>query len=257
MDKSVLLMLSGGRDSFLAACRLLDDPEKCEKLYMVTYDNGCMCEVDRVKSVADRIIACYGADRAAYLGVYSTAGIAREFLHPYFNMTPEEQKERFQGMTPSQFHCLVCKTAMYIHSIWMCKRYGIPCIAEGGRKSQQFVIELEGMVKNRYPELVESAGLKLLLPVYDLGKDWTPDGDFNADWERDNELLMRGFRPKCDEAKCLIGVPVNGSIDQGVIDGVHAYYDEVILPRIEKRGLLDDEMLLQPNTNTYNELREK
>lgn len=257
MDKSVLLMLSGGRDSFLAACRLLEDPETYDKVYMVTYDNGCMCEVDRVKTVADRIIARYGADRAEYLGVFSTAGIAREFFHPYFNMTPEEQLKRFQGMTPSQFHCLVCRTAMYIHSIWLCKRYGIPCMAEGGRKSQQFVIELEGMAKDRYPKLVESVGLKLLMPVYDLGKDWTSEKDFNADWERDNELLMRGYRSKCDEAKCFIGVPINGSIDQSVIDGVHAYYDEVMLPRIQKRGLLKNETILQSNPNAYSELTKK
>ena len=252
MDKAVLLMLSGGRDSFLAACRLLDDPEKCEKLYMVTYDNGCMCEVDRVKTVADRIIAHYGEDRAKYLGVFSTTGIVREFFLPYFNMTPEEQLKRFQGMTPSQFHCLVCRTAMYIHSIWLCKRYGIPCMAEGGRKSQQFAIEQEGMVLKRYPELVKSVGLELLLPVYDMGEDWT-----SADWERDNELLMRGYRSKCDEAKCFIGVPINGSIDQSVIDGVHAYYDEVMLPRIQKRGLLKNETILRSNPNAYSELAKK
>ena len=251
MDKSVLLMLSGGRDSFLAACRLLEDPETYDKVYMVTYDNGCMCEVDRVKTVADRIIARYGADRAEYLGVFSTAGIAREFFHPYFNMKTAEQQKRFKGMTPSQFHCLVCRTAMYIHSIWLCKRYGIPCMAEGGRKSQQFAIEQEGMVLKRYPELVKSVGLELLLPVYDMGEDWT-----SADWERDNELLMRGYRSKCDEAKCFIGVPINGSIDQSVIDGVHAYYDEVMLPRIKQRKLLDYEILTY-NPNGYSELAKK
>ena len=257
MDKSVLLMLSGGRDSFLAACRVLEDPETYDKVYMVTYDNGCMCEVDRVKTVADRIIARYGADRAEYLGVFSTAGIAREFFHPYFNMKPAEQQKRFKGMTPSQFHCLVCRTAMYIHSIWLCKIKEIPYIAEGGRRSQDFVIEQEGMALERYPELVKSVGMKLLLPVYDMGKDWTPDDDFNADWIRDNELLMHGFRSKCDEAKCFIGVPITGSIDQSVIDGVHAYYDEVMLPRIQKRGLLENEAILRSNPNAYSELAKK
>ena len=260
MDNKVLLMLSGGRDSFLAACRLLEDPEKYEKVYMVTYDNGCMCGVDRVKTVADRIIARYGEDRAEYLGVFSTAGIAREFFHPYFNMTPEEQLKRFKGMTPSQFHCLVCRTAMYIHSIWLCKLLDIPSIAEGGRKSQEFVVEREGMAKDRYPKLVESQDLNLLLPVYYDGADWTKDKDFSADWERDNELLMRGYRSKCDEAKCFIGVPINGSVNDDVIDvidGTYAYYDEVMLPRIRKRGLLENEAILRYNPNAYSELTKK
>ena len=256
MDNKVLLMLSGGRDSFLTACKLLEDKNNYH-VYMVTYDNGCMCGADRVKLVADRIIERYGADRAEYLGVFSTAGIAREFFHPYFNMTPEEQLKRFKGMTPSQFHCLVCRTAMYIHSIWLCKLLDIPTIAEGGRKSQEFVVELEGMAKKRYKDLVESQGLNLLLPVYYDGADWTKDKDFSADWERDNELLMRGYRSKCDEAKCFIGVPINGSVNNDVIEGTHAYYDEVMLPRIQKRGLLENEAILRYNPNAYSELTKK
>jgi hypothetical protein len=172
-------------------------------------------------------------------------------------MTPEEQLKRFQGMTPSQFHCLVCRTSMYIHSIWLCKLLNIPAVAEGGRKSREFVIEQDGMALKRYPELVESVGLKLLLLVYDLGADWTKDKDFSADWERDNELLMRGYRSKCDEAKCFIGVPINGSVNDDVIEGVHAYYDEVMLPRMEKRDLLKKQAILLYNPGAYNELAKK
>ena len=38
-DDTVLLMLSGGRDSFLAACRLI---EEGWHVHMITYDNGCI-----------------------------------------------------------------------------------------------------------------------------------------------------------------------------------------------------------------------
>ena len=117
-------------------------------------------------------------------------------------------------------------------------------IAEGGRKSQEFVIELPGMAKERYPKLLESQGLELFMPVYDLENDWI----------RDNELMMRDFVSKCDEAKCLIGVPVNGSIDKSVIDGVHAYYDKVILPTIKARNLLSNEATNRYNVGRYYEL---
>ncbi len=243
MEPSVLLMLSGGRDSFLSACKLLED-KKNYHLYMVTFDNGCIYQLDNVKTVADRIIKRYGADRVEYLGVYKTSAISREFFLPYFNMKPEEQHQCFSGMTPSQFHCLVCRTAMYIYAILLCKKHGIHYIAEGGRKSQQFVIELPGFAKQRYKELVESQGLELLLPVYDM----------ESDWERDNELMMRNFICKCMEAKCIIGVPVNGSIDQNVIDGVHAYYDTVILERIRERNLLDKDSAIPDSSDSYDEL---
>ena len=66
--------------------------------------------------------------------------------------------------------------------------------------------------------------------------------------------MRREFISKCDEAKCLIGVPVDGSIDQSVIDGVHAYYDNVILPTIENRELLHNEANIRYNIGKRNEL---
>lgn len=229
-EKKVILMLSGGRDSFLAACRLLEDSENYQ-VKMVTFDNGCSYQSGNAGKVAARIIEKYGEERAEYLGVYKIGGIIREFFFPYFNMKPTEQEAKFFGMTPSQCHCLICRTGMYICSIWLAQREQAHIIAEGGREDQQFVIELPGMALDRYPKLVEKAGFILKLPVYSL----------DSDWERDNELLRRGFLCKTYEPKCLVGVPVNGSIDQSVIDGVHAYFDEVILPQIEKQHFLDKE----------------
>ena len=228
-EKTIILMLSGGRDSFLAACRLLDDSENY-KIKMVTFDNGCSYQSGNAGKVAERIAEKYGTDRAKYLGVYKIGGIIREFFFPYFNMKPSEQVLRFQGMTPSQCHCLMCRTGMYICSIWLAQRENAQIIAEGGRRDQQFVIELPGMALDRYQKLVNRAGFTLKLPVYDLDNDW----------ERDNELLRKSYLCKTYEPKCLIGVPVNDSIDQSVIDGVHAYYDNVILPQIEKLHFLDE-----------------
>jgi hypothetical protein len=244
MDNNwVLLMLSGGRDSFLAACRLLDAPDGY-KVKMATYDNGCSYQSGNAGKVAERIIGKYGADRAEYLGVHKIGGIIREFFFPYFNMKPSEQAQKYMGMTPSQFHCLVCRTSMYICSVWLAQREGAHYIAEGGREDQQFVIELPGMAQERYRQLVSKAGLELLLPVYDL----------NNDWERDNELLRHGYLCKTYEPKCMIGVPVNGSIDQSVIDGVHAYYDEVIFPQIEKLHFLDVDAYRKWLITGYDEL---
>ena len=240
--EKVILMLSGGRDSFLAACRLL---EKSPDYYllMATYDNGCSYCSDKAKIVAERIIAKYGANRAKYLGVYNISSVIREFFSPYFNMKPEEQAEKFDGLTPSQFHCLICRTSMYIYSIWLAMLNGAGYIAEGGREDQEFVIELPGMARERFPALVKSAGLDLLLPVYEM----------NDNWVRDNELLARGFLCKSYEPKCLIGYPINQSVDQSVINGVHLYFDQIILPRINSRDLLSPDKAKVYIGNGYNE----
>lgn len=243
MADNVILMLSGGRDSFLATCRLLEDPADYH-IQMVTYDNGCSYGSANAKTVADRIIARYGTDRAEFLGVYKIGGLIRKFFFPYFNMKPEEQAKRYSGMTPSQFHCLICRTSMYIFSVWLAHKYGAAYIAEGARRDQEFVIELPGMAQERYPALVSEAGMKLLLPVYDL----------NSDWERDNELLLRHYLSKSFEPKCLIGVPVCGSVDETVIEGVHAYYDQEMLPLIRNMELLSQQLSERYVESGYDEL---
>ena len=225
----VLLMLSGGRDSFLSACKILED-EHNYHLLMVTYDNGCLCELENVKTVADKIIRKYGEDRVEYLGVYKTITVARAFFDPYFNMKPAEQQEKYSGMTPSQFHCLVCRTSMYVYSVWLAQTYRADMIAEGARKCQEFVIELPGMAKDRYPKMLKELGLQLLLPVYDI----------EDDAERNEELARRFFNHRTYEPKCMIGWPVKGSVDQSVIDGVHAYFDDVILPIIKQKNFFSE-----------------
>lgn len=242
-EPEIILMLSGGRDSFLAACRLLESPSNYH-LKMVTYDNGCSYNSCNAKLIAERIMKKYGDNRAEYLGIYKISSVIREFVFPYFNMKPAEQLKEFLGMTPSQFHCLVCRTSMYIYSIWLALLHDAHYIAEGGRKDQEFVIELPGMAQERYPALVESTGLELLLPVYDL----------NDNWIRDNELLARGYLCKSYEPKCLIGCPVRDSIDESVINGVHAYYDKVILPLINRRNLLTLDKAHMYIGNGFNEL---
>lgn len=238
--KRVLLMLSGGRDSFLSACRLLEDENNT--VLMVTFDNGCILQSENAGLVGERLVKKYGKDRAKYLGVYKTYSVIRDFFWPYMNMKPIEQEKAYYGLTPSQFHCLICRTSMYLYSIWIAKREEAQFIAEGGRKDQKFVIELPGMATKRYKNLVEDAGMELLLPVYDL----------ESDWDRDNELMRYGYICKTMEPKCLVGVPVDNSIDESVIKGVHQYYDQEILPKIIKRGYLTDECYVNALSNNNN-----
>ena len=245
MENDVLVMLSGGRDSFLATCRLLDSSNNFS-VKMVTYDNGCSYRSENAKLVADRIIQQYGEQRAEYLGVHKISGIIREFFFPYFNMKPQEQMRLFAGLTPSQFHCLICRTSMYIYSVWLCKKYGISYIAEGARKIQAFVIELPGMAKERYPAMLKAEGIELLLPVYDL----------EDDWERDNELLRRNFLCKSYEPKCMVGVPVKESIDETVVEGVHNYFDQIIMKKINELELLSEKNCYLYLDKQYDELQQ-
>jgi len=221
-EKEIILLFSGGRDSFLAGCYLI---EEGFKIYMVTFENGIGLEVHNAEHGARRIIKRYGKDKVEFLGIHSVAGIWREFFLPYFNLKPSEISKEFGELTISQFHCLTCRSAMYIWAIIKAKQMGIKYIADGARKDQGFVIELPNMIK-KFRDFFSEFSIEMLLPVWDL----------DSDWERKNLLLLRGFVPKALEPQCLIGVGLPGgrTPDEEIQKAVENYFDRVVLPRARR-----------------------
>lgn len=219
--KKVILLFSGGKDSFLAGCYLI---EEGFKIYMVTFENGIGLESHNAEHGAKRIIKRYGKAKAEILGVHCVAGIWREFFLPYFNMKPSEITEEYGELTISQFHCLTCRSAMYIWSVIKAKQMGIKYIADGARKDQGFVIQLPNMIRE-FRRFFSEFSMELLLPVWNL----------DSDWERKNLLLLRKFVPKTLEPQCLIGVPLpKEALDKEIQKAVEKYFDKIVLPRARK-----------------------
>ena len=220
--KQVILLFSGGRDSFLAGCYLI---EAGFKVFMITFENGIGLAGHNAEHGARRIIKRFGKDRAEFLGVHNIAGIWREFFLPYFNMALSEIVREYGELTISQFHCLTCRSAMYIWSVIRARQMGIRFIADGARKNQGFVIELPSMIK-RFRDFFAEYSIELLLPIWDLA----------SDWERKNLLLLRGFVPKTLEPQCLIGAPLPGGKipNEEIQNAVGNYFDKVVLPRARK-----------------------
>ena len=181
-EKEAILLFSGGRDSFLAGCYLMEGDFK---IYMVTFENGVGLAAHNAEHGAKRIIKRYGKDKAEFLGVHSVAGIWREFFLLYFNMRPSEISKEFGELPISQFHCLTCRSAMYIWTIIKAKQMGIKYIADGARKDQGFVIELPNMIE-KFRDFFAEYSIELLLPVWDL----------ESDWERKNLLLLEDLSPR-------------------------------------------------------------
>lgn len=216
--KNVLLMFSGGRDSFLSACCLV---ECGVYVHMITYNNGCISGIDAVKTTAARIVEKYGPSCATFEGVHSIAGGLYRLQEEYLYQTAEETGKKYPYILPSQLSCLVCHTAMYVESIAYCTAHGFQLIAEGARKSQRFFVELPEMQK-RYHNLAAQYGLDLITPVYDL----------QDDWERKLEMADRGFIPKTAEPQCWIGCPLRQDLSEDHVASLAAYYDDMILPKL-------------------------
>ena len=213
--KEVLQLFSGGKDSFLSSCRLI---EEGYKVNLIFYENGCGLKANNVKHWVNRLIKKYGNDKVNFVGIRNISAIWREFIYPYFNMKPSDILKEYGEISISQFNCLTCRMSMYIYSIILAKQLKIKYISDGAREDQLFAIEQEPILK-KVEEFSMENDLKLLLPVYKL----------NSDWEEKNELLIRGFNPKNLEPKCLIGIPMeNKKLYNEEISGIIKLYDKLL-----------------------------
>ena len=218
-SNDVLLMFSGGRDSFLSACYLI---EHGHRVHMTTFNNGCMSGENFVTDVARRVIEKYGESRATFVGIHSVAANLYKLQKDYLYKQIKDTSDKYPALRPAQLPCLACHTAMYLESIAYCKTHKIRYLAEGARESQKFFVELPEMVE-RYRELTSKNGIDLLLPVYDLV----------SDWERTLELADRGFIPKTLEPQCWIGCPLGEELSREEIDSLAAFYDASVRPNLQ------------------------
>lgn len=217
--KKALLMLSGGRDSFLSACELIKDGYQ---VYLVTYNNGHMAQTENVKALSDRLEKVFGNDRIKQAGIYLIAQNIRPLLEKALNSEPSELCKDYPHLLLGQLNCLVCHTVMYFHSIAYCKAREIDTIAEGAREEQKFFVELPEM-KKRYERLCEKYGLMLRMPVYDLKSD-----------ARRKEMLGEwNFNPKSYEPQCWVGCPMLKELTSEQRSCLANYYDYEIEPHAE------------------------
>ena len=218
--EKVLVLFSGGKDSLLSTCRLV---ENGYEVHLVTYDNGCVLAIENTLNVVSRLINRFGEDNIKYAGTHSIRGLWRHFFLPVFNMKPNEIVENYGQLPISQLNCLMCRSSMYIYSIVLCKLLEIKKLAEGARRSQQFAIELEEMT-DLYKTLLKNYNIDLLLPVIDEKDDFSIQ----------NELLMSGLVPNAMEPQCLLGCPIDKSrpIDQEIINAVTSFYNKEIATAI-------------------------
>ncbi len=220
-NNKILQLFSGGKDSFLSACKLI---ENNNIVFLITYDNGCSLFSNNVEHGANRLITKYGEEQVKFLGVYNISGVWRNFFLPFFNLKPSDVIERYGEITYSQFNCLTCRLSMYLYSIAVCRSLGIDKVSDGARYVQKFAIETKCMLE-RFKRLFEKYQIELILPVINL----------ESDWQRKNELLVREFVPKMLEPQCLLGSPLeNGVLGEEMIEAVASFYDKEIVDKCDK-----------------------
>lgn len=230
----VIVLFSGGKDSMYASMLEL---EKGNEVYLVTYDNGCELAINNVNHGVDRLKKCYG-EKVHFLGINTTLAFWAYMRRYYYNLKPDEIIEKFGQMTVSQFNCLSCRTAMYVVTIILCKRYNIDYVVDGARKSQLFALE--------QPELLES--FKEFFNQYNIDISF-PLKDFENDFYLENEFLHRGFIPSVLEPKCVFGVPLKqNEMDQSIIDASKNVFEKVL--KLNAKHLIEKNQKIYRETHT-------
>lgn len=214
--QKVLLLFSGGRDSLLSACKLI---EEGYYISMLALDNGCMSGIENIEETANRVIARYGQDKAEFLGVSLIAPLINDLRRKRALQELSEWTENYAHLLLSQVDCLICHTAMYIAAIAYCKAHNIMYLAEGARLSQKFFVELAEMNRH-YVDLCTQHGVELVLPVSEIDSD--------ADIKQG--LSLRGFLPKVCEAQCWLGLPMNGDLSCKQRESLNQFYIHEIVP---------------------------
>ena len=214
-DKDVLLMYSGGKDSTLAAIRLV---QMGFNVYFIHFDNGTMLDIDKPFLTWQNIFS--SLDGYQFPFKYTRINIQQQY-QDFFKTWEESHGNKLEdGSIDSEIRCLACRSAMYKAAFKIAVQEGFHYIAEGARISQQFFIEQPEML-NEYQKLAQKLDIKLLFPVLEMSNNQ----------EEIQELIANGLSSKTWESKCLLGrkAKEKSKEDEQLI---LKYFSKYILPKM-------------------------
>lgn len=221
----VLVLFSGGKDSFLSACRLITEGHTVD---LISFNNGAVANEKILVKSARRLVNRYGADRAKYLGCYNTTAVIQT-LSGWQSDTPwSGLAARYPDLYDSQVRCLTCQTAMWAAAIaYACARH-IPAAACGYRMSDVFCTGKDSYWK-RISALAAGYKIGLLRPVWNDSVWTATPGDVSRDLEMENHC----FSPVAFEPKCLIGRPAE-PMGPAAESCMARYLDDVLIPAADE-----------------------
>jgi len=215
-NKKCLLMFSGGYDTLLSTCLLVEDA--CDVL-LISYDNGMETGIESVEDNFKRLQKIYGK-KVQFLGIETMVGTWRKFLIPYMLKTRNFDK---YNLLPMEYFCLTCRTSMYIHTLAECLNSSIPYLAEGARKSQNYPEQTEQVIE-KFRKFCKEFDRELLLPVFSV----------ESKSKIKEELALRGVIPKTKEFYCTLAMPLyDYKPSEENIKSMGELLDEFILPEAE------------------------
>ena len=194
----VLVLFSGGKDSFLATAMLVEQEYTAR---LLTCNNGAVQAEKNILHGVRRLQNKYGEDRVRFEGAASTAGIIQRLNTAWMYESQKAISEKYPDIVNAQLLCLHCQTAMWISAIAYAEAKNIKTIATGYHNYDEFCtgcIEYINLIR----EIAATRGIEIMLPVWD-----------KSEWQnkatRDIAMIEMFFEPQVLEPKCMLGMPVN------------------------------------------------
>lgn len=225
-----LLLFSAGKDSMVAACRLVIQGQQ---VGLIAMNNGALAAPEHIDWAYQRLARVFGTQAITYEGVYNTRGTIMEFHKWYHDQTLTGLKETLGDCTPSQIQCFHCQTAMWAAAIAYARVHNYQSVAAGYLENDAFCTGSDLYVKD-IRAVAEQFGIEVQLPCWDQTgtRDWQEQRDLEMEWA--------GLIPKVLEPKCLLGMPAP-CINPGMKQQLKDYYDAHIQQRFVKEiGLLTE-----------------
>lgn len=221
-DPQSLVMFSGGKDSFLTACRLAEIGRQVE---LISFNNGAVVGEENIGHGVKRLQNRYGEDKVQFVGVYNTAALMQRVEHNWVYGSWKELGEKYPGCVNAQVRCLHCQTCMWLAAIAYAKAKGIKEIAAGYKSTDLFCTGMEKWI-DRIAYVAEQHGIVVGFPLWE-----TPEWGEYPEVGRDYEMLSRGFEPCVLEPKCLIGCPVQDRVGE---EDMLRYFDDCVVVSMDE-----------------------
>lgn len=210
--KEVLLLYSGGRDSFLSACKLLSSGFKVR---LITFNNGCISGKERIYDSSKLLTERF--ENVSFEGVYDIIGI-KHMLTENLCYLDFKSLSKYENCTYNQVRCLCCKCAMYVAAVKYCIVNNINYMADGSRLSQGFFVENIDFLKE-LTNFCKEFSISLELPVISLSSDYT----------RKLELHSYGFDSQLYEMQCALGMPIKKNLSDNEIKSTMEFFKDMLL----------------------------
>lgn len=216
----VLVLFSGGKDSFITACRTVSDGYKA---VLISCQTGSIFGEPYLRYGAERLIDRFGEDCVEYAGMLRSSPAKMRLSEGWLHSQWQSLGGVYPLLSNCQIQCLNCQTAMWICAIAYAKAKNISFLECGYKASDVFCT---GIME--YTEIIKSIASKfnksVRFPVWDM------EGDF----ERDTELMHYGFHPSVLEPKCMLGCPPREQMTEETRGQLMQYCKDILVPKVEE-----------------------